>query len=66
MNRRTFLYGALALQARAAQPFRSISYNVLACGGYPKTPANVWRFQAGQPQLPSRYALDLGLSGRTC
>jgi endonuclease/exonuclease/phosphatase family metal-dependent hydrolase len=61
MNRRTFLYGALALQARAAQPFRSISYNVLACGGYPKTPANAWRFQAAQPQLLSRYALELGL-----
>lgn len=62
MNRRTFLLAAaLASQARAARPFRTISYNVLACGGYPKTPANEWRFQAAQPQLLSRYTLELGL-----
>jgi len=62
MDRRTFLLGAAALPMLAApRTVRTISYNVLACGGYPKKPANAWRFEAAAPQMLSRYALELGL-----
>ena len=60
INRRTFLAAAAAIPAFAAgSRFRSISYNVLACGGYPKTPQNTSRFEAAKGQLLSRFALEL-------
>jgi endonuclease/exonuclease/phosphatase family metal-dependent hydrolase len=65
MNRRAFLAtvaAAAALPAHAAgSRFRAISYNVLACGGYPKTPENAGRFDAAADQMPSRFAQELRL-----
>ena len=62
MKRRTFLLGAGALPLLAqTRRLRCISYNVLACGGYPKNPSTTWRLEASAQQLLSRYALELNL-----
>ena len=61
MNRRQFLLAATAASVLRAQsrPVRTISYNVLACLGYPKTPADKGRLEAAQAQMPARMAQEL-------
>lgn len=48
---------ATSAQAR----FRSISYNVLACGGYPRTKENGDRLDAAADQLLARFVQELTL-----
>lgn len=70
MTRRNFIHIAAAAPAMqvAAQTstqdtqtvgFRSISYNVLACIGYPRTAANQARLAAAQSQMETRMAQEL-------
>ena len=61
MLRRHFLAAALASQAQTLPGLRSISYNILACLGYPENDANRGRFRAMAPQQPERMAHELQL-----
>jgi endonuclease/exonuclease/phosphatase family metal-dependent hydrolase len=67
ITRRTFLATVAAATAlpsvAAAQEgrFRSISYNVLACGGYPHTPQNGARLAGAEDQMVSRFTQELRL-----
>ncbi len=51
---------ALPLTA-APGGLRTISYNVLACGGFPKNKENEERLAAAQPQMIDRYIQELAL-----
>jgi endonuclease/exonuclease/phosphatase family metal-dependent hydrolase len=65
LTRRSFVQAAAA--SVAAQAFgqtqapalRTISYNVLACIGFPNTPANRWRLNAAREQMEARMAQEL-------
>lgn len=61
MLRRHFLAAALAAQTQNSPGLRTISYNILACLGYPETDANRGRFRAMAPQQPERMAHELQL-----
>jgi len=76
MNRREFVVAAGALAAAAlAQPtpvraqsiettgpgLRTITFNVLACNGYPERRANKARLARARSQMTTRFALELGL-----
>lgn len=73
MHRREFLVttgaaaavatlGRSALAApRRATGLRTISYNILACRGYPDTDANRARRAAARERMAERMALELGL-----
>ena len=60
LGRREFIALPLVLAARP-NGLRTISYNILACLGFPETEANRARFKAMQPQQPMRLALELEL-----
>jgi hypothetical protein len=75
IDRRLFLGGLAAsavvrwlparLQAQdpASQPtgFRTITYNVLALRGYPRTDENAAYLERARPQMPERMAMELAL-----
>ncbi len=72
MNRRHFLLtttglvsAALLRSRAAAQPqplaLRTITYNVLACRGYPETDANRDLLQRARARMAERFALELAL-----
>lgn len=47
----------------AAPGLRTITYNVLACNGYPSVSANEKRLASAQKQMATRFALELALYG---
>ena len=62
MRRRMLLGGgaaALAALAQTQSGLRTMSYNILACLGYPETEKNRERFRAMAPQQPMRMAQEL-------
>jgi endonuclease/exonuclease/phosphatase family metal-dependent hydrolase len=63
MNRRLFLrssIGTVAAQLGAQQSrLTTISYNILACLGYPRTPENEFRWTAARDQMEARMAQEL-------
>lgn len=63
MTRRLFLQSSAAgVGARAlaqGRSFTTISYNVLACIGFPDTPANRQRLAAAREQMEARMAQEL-------
>jgi endonuclease/exonuclease/phosphatase family metal-dependent hydrolase len=71
IDRREFLMASGALAAATlAQPagadevkpgLRTITYNVLACNGYPRVRANKERLTRAGNQMATRFALELGL-----
>lgn len=68
MNRREFLATSLATgltltasAQRSETGFRTITYNVLGCRGYPKTRENAVRLEAAQGQIAERIADEVAL-----
>jgi hypothetical protein len=72
MNRREFIQagsgvlGAALFSTGAVgqgdlKPLRTITYNVLACRGYPETDTNRERLRRARPQMVERFALELAL-----
>lgn len=72
MNRRTFFLTGTALVGTALLPrlsraqtpwpgLRTITYNILACKGYPETDSNRAALQRARPQMVERMALELAL-----
>jgi endonuclease/exonuclease/phosphatase family metal-dependent hydrolase len=64
LTRRAFVSAVSSLAARAhreprSAALRSISYNVLACNGFPSTPENRWRLKAAREQMEARMAQEL-------
>ncbi len=65
LTRRSFIQAAAASAVapafgeEQAPALRTISYNVLACIGFPNTPANRWRLTAARGQMESRMAQEL-------
>jgi len=56
--------GVAMVQAGKTEPkpgLRTITYNVLACNGYPKTRANEARVARARDQMAARFALELSL-----
>ncbi len=73
MNRREFvcqsafgIAAAAATRLQLTEPtagkiFRTITYNIRACSGYPKRKENRERLQRAQSQIPARLAMELQL-----
>ena len=72
MNRREFiqassgvlgatLFGTRSVGQGDLKPLRTITYNVLACRGYPETDTNRERLRRARPQMVERFALELAL-----
>jgi len=59
MLRRAFLAAPLAAQLPVTPGLCSMSYNILACLGFPKTAANEERFSRLAQQQPARMAQEL-------